>query len=916
MGNTKPILTKLRHNWRALFRRDESEQQLDAELRYHMERQIEQNLKNGMNEEEARYAAMKSFGNVDLSREECRDARGVNFLENLLRDIRYSLRLLKKNPAFTLIAILTLSLGIGANTAIFSLLDAVLLKSLPIKEPDKLVLFGRAAESGGLTRAFPDGSWSLFSYPFLQDERQRKDIFSDVAGLLSITWTVHGKVNSGSSESEPERLEIQLVSGSYFSVLGINPSLGRLINDDDDKTVGLSPVAVVSHALWQQRFGSDPNLIGKTISIDKTQYSIIGVGPKGFSGTTVGVAPDLWIPLAMEPQLPPAHWNERNEKTFQSLYLLGRLKDGIDKEQASAAVNLDFKRFLQDLAGNQPSAKTQQNIQRASVELTPAGKGISGVRRNFALPLKILMIVVGLVLLISCANIANLLLARAAVRQKELALRLALGARRLSLIRQLITESLLLAGLGGIAGFALAWWGSNLLVVMASDGPRPLPLDVSPNLRLLTFTLLASVASAIVFGGMPAVHATRVDLNATLKDGKGAVQANSQSRIGKSLVVAQVALSLMLMVGAGLFVRTLINLQQIPTGFKEDNVILFQIDTATTGFKDAQMQNLLVEVQDRLRQIPGVEAAAFSRFTFNQGGSFTPVFTFDQTPPEGEAIVVRQNLVGDDYFNAMGIPVVSGRVFEKRDISNSQKVAVINETMAQQFYPNTSPIGRHFGKDSKARDEFEIIGVVKDVKYQSLTEPSKAMVYYPVTQRPQPLSTLALRLSGNPERIIPEVRRTLRDVNSNLPVDEVTNLSEYVSRSLVQQKLVARLAAFFGLVALLLACVGLYGVLSYSVARRRNEIGIRMALGATTLDVLKLVIRKGMTLTLIGLAIGLAGAFALTRLVSTILFGVTSTDVATFVGVSLTLIVVALIACYIPARRATRVDPLTALRYD
>jgi len=881
------FFTKVTRKCRSLFRRDELERQLDDEMRYYMERDVEQNL----------------------------HARGVNFFENVLRDIRYSLRLLIKNPAFTLIAILTLTLGIGANTAVFSLLNTVLLKSLPIKEPDRLVLFGRA-ENGGLTRDFPDGSWDLFSYPFLQEQRQRKEIFSDVAGLLSITWTVHGKISSGSNESEPERLEVQLVSGSYFSVLGINPCLGRLINEDDDKTVGLSPVAVVSHALWQQRFGSNPNLIGKTISIDKTQYTIIGVGPKGFSGTTVGVAPDLWIPLAMEPQLPPAHWNERNEKTFQSLYLLGRLKDGVDREQASAVVNLDFKRFLQEIADNQPSAKTQQNIQRASVELTPAGKGISGVRRNFALPLKILMIVVGVVLLISCANIANLLLARAAARQKELALRLALGARRISLIRQLITESLLLSSLGGIAGFALASWGSNLLVLMASDGPRPLPLDVTPNLHLLTFNLFASVASAIIFGAMPAFQATRVDLNATLKDGKGTVQANSQSRMGKSLVVAQVALSLMLMVGAGLFVRTLINLQQIPTGFKEDNVILFQIDTATTGFKDDQLRNLLVEVQDRVRQIPGVEAAAFSRFTFNQGGSFTPVFTYDQTPQEGSATLVRQNLVGDDYFKAMGVPIVSGRVFEKHDISNPQKVAVISETMAQHFYPNTSPIGRHFGKDAKARDEFEIIGVVKDVKYQRLTEPSKAMVYYPVTQRPQPLSNLALRVSGNPERIIHEVRRTLRDVNTNLPVDEVTNLSEYVSRSLVQQKLVARLAAFFGLLALLLACVGLYGVLSFSVARRRNEIGIRVALGATTLDVLKLVIRNGMKLTLIGLLLGLAGAFALTRLVSTMLFGVTSTDVATFVGVSLTLIVVALIACYFPARRATRVDPLTALRYD
>ncbi|HSE24657.1 MAG TPA: ABC transporter permease, partial [Pyrinomonadaceae bacterium] len=647
-----------------------------------------------------------------------------------------------------------------------------------------------------------------------------------------------------------------------------------------------------------------------------TQYTIIGVGPQSFTGTTVGQAPDLWIPLAMESEIPPAHWNGRNDKRAQSLYLIGRLKDGVSSGQASAAVNVFFKRFLQDIVGNEPSARTLQDIQRAYIELTPAGKGISGVRRDFAMPLKILMIVVALVLLISCANIANLLLARAAVRQKELALRLALGAHRMSLIRQLITESLLLAGIGGVAGFALAWWGSNLLIVMASNGPRLLPLDVTPNLRLLAFSLISSVASALIFGAIPAMAATRVDLNATLKDGKGAIQANSQSRLGKVLVVAQVALSLILMVGAGLFVRTLINLQQIPTGFNQDNLLLFEIDTATTGYKDNQMGNLLVEAEDRLKHLPGVDAASFSFFTFNQGGWTSPLYPYDQIGLDRDDTIVRQNVVGEDYFKAMGVPLVSGRVFQKSDTHDAQKVAVVSETMARRFYPNTSAIGKHFGKTPEKRDEIEIVGIVKDVKYQSLTEEGRPMVYFPLVQRPQPVSNLVLRVSNPPETVIPEVRRTLRELNNNLPVDDVSLFSDYVSRSLVQQKLVARLAAFFGLLALMLASIGLYGVLSYSVARRRNEIGIRMALGASTLDVLKLVLRNGMTLTLIGLALGLAGAMVLTRLVATLLFGVTTTDVPTFVAVSLTLIAVALIACYIPARRATRVDPLTALRYD
>jgi len=908
-------LNRLNRRLRALFRRNEVEQQLDDELRFHLDREIESNLASGLSEEQARLAAIRSFGSVDRSKEECRDARGVTLIEDLLRDVRYSTRLLIKNPTFTLIAVLTLALGIGANTAIFSLLDAVLLKSLPVKEPDKLVLFGNGG-GGGLTDGIPDESTDLFSYPFYQDVRQHNEVFSDLGALLSMTWTVHGKVNNGGEGNEPERLEVQLVSGSYFSVLGIAPRLGRLINDADDKSSGISPVAVVSHAWWQKRMAGDQSVIGKSISIDKTQYTIVGVGPQSFTGTTVGQAPDLWIPLAMENQMPPAHWNGRNNKIAQSLYLIGRLKDGVSTGQASATVNVLFKRFLDDIVGTAPSAKTLQDIQRAHVELTPVGKGISGVRREFALPLKILMIVVAVVLLISCANIANLLLARAAVRQKELALRIALGARRLGLIRQLITESLLLAGIGGAAGFVLAWWGSNLLIMMASNGPRLLPLDVTPNLRLFTFSLIASVASALIFGAIPALHATRVDLNATLKGGKGALQANSQSRIGKALVVAQVALSLILMVGAGLFVRTLINLQRIPTGFNEKNVLLFEIDTATTGYNDTQIGNLFVEAEDRVKHLPGVEAASFSFFTFHQGSWNSPIYTNDQTGLQDDDTVVRQNLVGEDYFKAMGVPLVNGRVFQKSDTHEAQKVAVVSETMAQRFYPNSSAIGKHFGKSADKRDEIEIVGVVKDVKYQNLTERTRPMVYYHLPQRPEPVSNLVLRLSNPPETVIPEVRRTLRELNSNLPVDDVSRFSDFVSRSLVQQKLVARLAAFFGLLALMLACIGLYGVLSYSVARRRNEIGIRMALGASTFDVLKLVLRNGMRLTLIGLALGVAGAMVLTRLVATLLFGVTTTDASTFISVSLTLIAVALIACYIPARRATRVDPLTALRYD
>lgn len=907
------FIRRLRSRLAALFNREQLDQQLDDELRYHLDRDVEQNEKSGMDSEEAYYAALKSFGSVDKSREECRDARGFNFVDNLIRDVRYSIRLLIKNPTFSIVAVLTLTLGIGANTAIFSLLDAVLLRSLPVNEPDRLVLFGNGL-SGGLTDGFPNESTDLFSFPFYQDVLQHHEVFKELGAVLSMTWTVHGRV--GSRDLEPQRFEVQLVSGSYFKTLGINARLGRLITDDDDKAVGKHPVAVVSHAWWNQRMGADESVVGKTLQIDETTYTIIGVGPKGFSGTTVGVAPDLWIPLAMEPQLPPAHWEGRNRKDAQSLYLIGRLQDGVTKEQANASVNVFFQRFLQDLAGPQPSAENIQDMQRAFVELTPAGKGVNGVRRDFALPLKILMAVVGVVLLISCANIANLLLARGAVRTKEIALRLALGARRLSLVRQLITESLILAGVAGVIGFALAWWGTGVLVVMASNGPRPLPLDVTPNLRVLGFTLIASVVAAVVFGATPAISATRVDLNSSLKDGKGAVGANSQNRLGRILVVAQVALTLILMVGAGLFVRTLVNLQNIPTGFNENNATRLEIDTATTRLKDAQIGNLLIEAEDRVRSLPGVEAASFSFLTFNQGGWTSTIFTFDETPPKGESNLVRQNIVGVDYFKAMGVPLVSGRVFEARDTERSQQVAVVSETMARLYYPRGDALGKRFGKTADKRNEIEIIGIVKDVKYQSLTESPRSMIYYSLKQHPEPVSNFIIRTSPESQGVIPAVRRVLAELNSDLPIDDVVSLQDHVSRSLVQQKLVARLASFFGLLALMLASIGLYGVLSYSVARRRNEIGIRMALGASPVAVMKMVLRSGMTLTVVGVIIGVAGAIALTRLVNALLFGVTATDFTTFIAVSLALLIVAFVACYIPARRATRVDPLIALRYE
>jgi predicted permease len=817
---------------------------------------------------------------------------------------------------FTLIAVLSLALGIGANTAIFSLMDAVMLKSLPVREPAKLFLFGQG-ESQGVTIGFPDGSTDLFSYPFYREVQQRNGVFSGVAAISSLTWTVHGTINTNSASGEIEKINAQMISGTYFSVLGVNASLGRTFTDADDQNPRSHPVAVVSHAWWERRLGSDIAAVGKTITIDQVTYTIVGVAPKEFFGATVGESPDIWVPLAMEPLMPPAHWEGRSDNSFQSLYLIGRLKEGVSTAQANSEVNLLFKQHLQQIAGAQPSAQRLQDIQAARIELTPAGRGLSALRREFSLSLKILMAVVGLVLLIACANVANLLLGHAAARRREFAVRLAVGAGRARLVRQLLTESALLAALGGVAGVMLAWWGSRVLLVMASSGSEALPLNVAPNARILGFTLVASVLSAIAFGTVPALRASRIEPNASLKGGKGTTREWSQSPFGKALVIAQVALSLLLLVGAGLFVRTLVNLQNVPSGFKQENVMLFQIDTSAAGYKDddPKLGDLLAEVEEKVTELPGVQAASFSFFIFNQGGWTSRLFSRDVNLPEGQRPTLRNNVVGNGFFSAMGIPLVLGRGFGPQDINKSQKVAVISEAMAQRFFPNASPLGKRFGVNGpKSLDEIEVIGVVKDTKYESLTEQLRPMAYYPQSQRPGNVNNFVVRFSGPSDALVPQLRQTIKQVNPNLPIDEVVSLSEHINRSLVQQKLVARLASFFGLLALLLACVGLYGVMSYTVARRTNEIGIRMALGAQGRNVLWLVLREALTLVLVGLVIGLLASLAATKATTTLLFGLKPNDPLTIISATLLLIVVAALAGYLPARRAARVDPMTALR--
>ena len=831
----------------------------------------------------------------------------------LFQDLRFGLRMLAKNPGFTAVAVITLALGIGANTAIFSLLNVVMLRELPVQSPQQLVLLGMA-RSAGSSDDF--ANTELYSYPFYREMRQKNQVFSEVSATLSLFFTkMHGAVG-GSTELEP--LDVQLVSGSYFPMLGVKPVLGRSFTEAEDEPAGGHPVAMVSYPWWDRRFARDPAIMGKTVTLGSTVYTVIGVTPPGFFGTTVGESPNLWIPLSMEKQVSPG-WNGLDNKSFQSLYILGRIKPGVSVGQAQANVNLLARQIWREFAGATLTQRQQEDLQHTQIELTPAARGLPRLRYGASLPLQILMAVVGLVLLIACANIANLLLARATAREREIAVRMSLGAGRARLIRQMLTESVLLAVAGGAVGVALASWAGNGLLAMVPHGSDPLPLDVAPDARVLGFTFVVSLATALLCGIAPALRATRIALSSSLKEGRGAISIASRTPLAKALIVSQVALSLVLLIGAGLFLRTLVNLSHVDTGFNKENVLMFGIDPPSVGYKeDQRVVSLYQQIEQRVSALPGVRAASISFFTFNQGEWTDPVSVIGRTPTPEDDMAATHNVVGSGYFATMGIPLLLGRAFGPQDTGASPKVAVINETFARWCLPGGSPIGRHFGigGDPAHSNDIEVVGVVKDAKYENLRDRPFAAAYYPYTQRVQYLNDFEVRYTGRPEVIISEVRQAIGQVDRSLPVVYQGTMVEQVNRSMAGQALIARLSTFFGLLAAFLACIGIYGLMSYAVMRRTNEIGIRMALGAETSGVLWMVMRESLILVAAGVGIGIPAALTAARLVSSVLYGTKATDPLTITASALVMIAVAALAGYLPARRAAKVDPMVALRYE
>ncbi|PYT51411.1 MAG: permease [Acidobacteria bacterium] len=883
---------------------------LEEEMRLHLELRKQERIESGVTAEDARAAARRRFGNPTVLREKSHTAWGWEWLEELVQDVNYGAWAMLRSPGITLVALLSLALGIGANTAIFSLMDTVMLKSLPVKDPARLVLFGNGLDQG-ISDGFPN-PW-LYSYHFYREMQKKNQVFSDVAAAFSMTDRAHGSVE-GRNDAEP--MNIQLVSGTYFPMLGVEAMIGRALTDEDDRTKGGHPVAVVSHAWWARSLARDPSVLGKKLTIGSTVFTIVGVAPPEFFGTRVGEAADIWIPLSMQKEIPPG-WDGYSDNMFESLHLMARMKPGVSMAEANSNANLLFQQILRGFSGAPLTEENLRKLDKTRVELNSMATGFSRLRWEFSEPLKIMMTVVGLVLLIACANIANLLLARSTARARELAVRQALGARRSRLIRQLLTESLVLAFAGGALGIAFASGASHLLVRMVSDGRDALQLNVPIDMRLLLFTLGVTLATAALFGTIPAFRATRLNLTDSLKDGRSQPSASAKGPLAKTLVISQVALSLVLLVAAGLFVRSLMNLTNVDTGFNKENVIRLRVDASSAGYKeDVRLTGIYRQIEERASSLPGVRAASFSIFTFNEGTWNNGIWVQGYLSGHRETSV-HHNAVGTGYFAAMGIPLLAGRTFGPQDTATSQQVAVIGETMARTLFPSGSPIGRHYGRGGPQNaGDIEVIGVVEDVKYNSLEEDPQPGDYLPYTQNVRYLNDFEVRHTGDSAVVVAAIRQAIHDVDRTLPISDVMTLHEQVARSTTNQRLVAQLSTFFGLLAVFLSCIGIYGLMSYVVTRRTNEIGIRMALGAERSQVLWLVMRESLWLVALGIAIGVPVALAGNRLVKSMLFGLQASDPVSLLAGVAVLLVVAGLAGYLPARRASLVDPMVSLRYE
>lgn len=856
---------------------------------------------------------------------------------SVLQDLRYGIRMLFHNKALAGVAVVSLGLAIGANTAMFSLVDAVVLKTLPVKKPHELVLFNWLSGEGSMARAISGtlnkdnatglSSSTSFSYDTFKQFRDHGRTMTDVfafAELEQLTVNADGQAEIATG---------QVVSGNYYGGLGVSPLAGRPITDNDDQS-GASPVAVISYRYWQRRFGLDPSTVGKTVDINGVPFEIVGIAPRGFEGTLqIGASPDVTIPIAMERRIRALSGSLIDEPGSWWLQIIGRLNHGATLEQTRASLEALFQQSALEgyqasvaQAAKKPKGKTSEPERGEpsipQLRVTSGSQGLNEARDDYATSLLILTAVVGLVLMIACANVATLLLSRAATRQKEIAIRIALGASRFRVIRQLLTESLLLAGLGGALGVLFANWGKDILLSLRPWGGGTLELELNLDVRVLGFTALLSMLTAVLFGLAPALRASRVDIGRALKDTARSL-VGGRFGLTKSLVVVQVALSLLLLIGAGLFVRTLSNLNRLDVGFNTNNLLLFRVDPRLSGYKKDQIANLYQRMLERIGAVPGVERVTLSRHPLLSNSA-----AIDMAFVEGKTTTTAPTSVRDmtwiqrvraNFLDTMEIPILIGRGLQDTDDERAAKVAVINQTMARKYFGDESPIGKRFGFDGPEHSrDIEIVGVARDAKYSSIRMEIPNTVYLPYSQDLQGLGQMSfeVRTAGDPNLVAPSIREAIRQVDANLPLFSLQTQNQQDQATLSSERLFATLSSFFGGLAMLLASIGLYGVMTYCVASRTNEIGIRMALGARVSQVVALILRETMVLVFAGLAIGVGAAIATTRLIKSMLFGLTPNDPLTIVLGVLVMISVSAAAGYLPARRAARVDPLNALRHE
>ncbi len=893
-----PLLHRLSSLWRNLFRKTQAEQEFKEEVDAYLEMLIEMKIEQGIHPAEARRQALIEIGGVEQVKERVREVRMGHHLETIWQDLCYGVRMLLKNPGFTLIVAITLSLGIGANTAIFTLINVVMLKSLPVSHPEELV--GLYLNAGGASK-----NPSSFSQALWEQIRDQQDVF---AGVF-----VYGSTCADlSAGGEVRPAAVGLVSDGFFSTLGVRSVVGRTLVGGDDQR-GCLPVAVITHSFWQSEYGGSADVIGKSVAINGQPFQIVGVTEPAFFGVEYGYYAPIWAPQCAGTIIRGAGAYSRGG------WVIGRLKPGVTLEQSRARLAALAPAMLEATLPTNASDEATAQYRKSTFGVEPFSKGMPALSRNYGAALFLLMAIVGVVLLIACANVANLLLARATARQHEIAVRLALGASRFNLIRQLLTESLLLSLLGAALGVLFAGWGSRFLVGFLAGRNQVVPLDLTPDLNVLGFTLAVGALTGVLFGLAPAWRATRVDPHAVMKpSGRGVAEGHSRFSIGKALVVAQIALSLVMIVGAGLLLGSWRRLATLDPGFRSDGVLLAGVNTRPARVPDEQLGETYRRILERLRAIPGVASAGAAGLTpFGTTNSAITIDVAGYTPTSDNDARVRFNQVSDGYFATIGTRILAGRDFNSGDVSTSPPVAMVSEELARKFFGGARAVGQRFRQQwgSDFSPPTEIIGIAANIKENSDPGASQPTVYYALSQITQPWSSInfALRAEGSPPALIPSVKAALAEIEPRFSLD-LRMLQQQLDEAVRLSRMLAMLSGFFGSLALLLAAIGLYGIIAYSVARRRKEIGVRIALGATHTRIIRMVLGEVGRLVVTGVAIGALLSLAVTRLVAKFLYGVEQNDPATLALSFLTLAAVALGAALMPAWRAARLDPMVALR--